>query len=392
MKAKLIKSLPVLCLLGMLSGCTDEEVATITTNVSDFNISVKANGELASQNTAVLMPPSVDRMWQYKINFILPEGTKVTKDQVVAKFEINNLTEKLRRKKDELNTVSKELENELITQEKELEDLKVQLAQREVSLRQAKRKAEQVDETTSRVESEKLRLEHQIAEQDLTLYQQKMARFKGQSELELSIKSREKERLESEVGRLETDIARCTIKAPKDGILIYSSSRGRDKVAVGDTLHMGQQFAELPSLEQMIVKAKISERNLGRLKSGMAVEIVLDANAEKKYYGVLQTLGSVISEKAKNSPEKIIEADISIDEPDFELMRPGMIARLSIVVDTHKDVVVVPTSAVILSGGKAKVKMKSMFGQTEREVKVVAFDEQSTAISEGLSAGEEVIL
>lgn len=392
MKKLLTRTLLCVAVSGLLGGCDDEDIATVTANVADFHVSVKANGELASQNTAFLTPPSVRRMWQYKINFLVPEGSYVKKGQVVARFETNKLNDKLRQKLDELSTVSKELENELITQEKELEDLKVQLAQREVAVRKAKRKSAQVDESTSKVEAEKLQLDKSIAEQDLTLYQEKMSRFKAKSELELSIKKREKQSLEAEVNKLKGDIAKLSIKAPKSGMFIYASNFKGDKFAVGDTLHTGQNFAEIPSLDKMIVKAKISERNLGRLNEGMAVEIVLDANAEKKYYGTLKTLGSVIREKAKNSPEKIIEAEIAINEPDHELMRPGMIARLSVVVDTHKDVVIVPTSAVILKGGKAVVRMKSMLGETEREVEVVAFDEQSTAISNGLSAGEEVIL
>ncbi len=392
MRHMIKQTLLIACCAGLLGGCSDEELATVTANVTDFNISVKANGELASQNTAYLTPPSVRNMWQYKINFLVPEGMQVKEGQVVARFETNKLSDKLRQKQDELSTVTKELENERIAQEKELEDLKVQLAQREVSLRKATRKAELVDETTSKVDSEKLQLDKSIAAQDLTLYQQKMSRFKAKSALELSIKQREKGALEAEVNTLKASIAKLSIKAPKSGMFIYASNYKGDKFAVGDTLHTGQTFAEIPSLDQMIVKAKISERNLGRLKEGMNVEIVLDANAEKKYYGKLTNLGSVIQEKAKNSPEKVIEAEVAISQPDHQLMRPGMIARLSIVVDTYKDVVVVPTSAVLLTEGKATVKMKSMFGQTEREVKVVAFDDQTTAIAEGLAAGEEVIL
>lgn len=387
--ATLLCSLMVL--LGVV-GCNDEQLTTVSARVDDFHVTVKANGELASAQTAFLSPPSVKRMWRYKLNFLMPEGTPVKKGQVVARFETNTVTDKLKRKKDELSTLVKELENKVLQQEKDSEDLKVQLAQREVGFRQAERKASQIDQTTSKIETQKLRYDLQIATQDLALYKIKVERQTAKAALDLSIKQREKDVLDAQVSRLQNDLKRLSVRAPKDGLFIYSSNRNGEKSAVGDTLNMGQVFAEIPSLEQMIVKAKITERNLGRLKTGMTVEIVLDANPETKYSGVLVELGSVIQEKARNSPEKVIEAQISIDDPDFDIMRPGMIARLSVVVDTHKDVILLPTQAVELTQGKATVRSKSMFGFTTKEIKVVAFDDQHTAISEGVKAGEEVIL
>lgn len=375
-----------------LTACTDEQEPTVTARMDDFHVAVKANGELASAKTAFLSPPSIKHTWRYKLNFLMPEGMPVKKGQVVARFESNTVTDKLKQKKDELSTVVKELENKILQQEKEAEDLKVQLAQREVTFRQAKRKASQIDETTSKIETQKLQYDLQIATQDLALYQSKVERQGENAALDLSIKQREKEVLDAKVANLKSDLARLSVKASKDGLFIYASNRKGEKKAVGDTLHTGEVFAEIPSLENMIVKAQISERNLGRVTKGMKVEIVLDANSQTKYSGLLIELGSVISEKARNNPEKVIEAQISIDNPDHKIMRPGMIARLSVVVDTHKDVILLPTQAVQLTDGKATVRVKSMFGHSTKEVEVVAFDDQHTAISTGITVGEEVIL
>jgi multidrug efflux pump subunit AcrA (membrane-fusion protein) len=386
------RSLLLLAVSVATTGCTDEEVSTVTARTDNFNVSVKANGELASSDTAYLSPPAVSGMWRFKLTYLAPEGSTVKKDQVVARFEPSQITDKLKQKRDELVTVSKELDNLVLTQEKAQEDLKVQLAKREVEHRKAMRKVEQIDATTSSIEAKKLRIDLKVAAHDHELYKEKVRRLLDKSQLEMSIKQREKDYLSAEVGKLSTDVKKLSIKAPKEGLFIYANNFQGDKFVVGDNLHTGQTFAEIPSLDKMIVKAKISERNLGKLNTGMAVEIVLDANAQKKYQGTLINLGSVIREKAKNNPEKVIEAEIAIKQPDRQIMRPGMIARLSVVVDTHEDVIVLPTQAVSLLEGKATVRMKTMFGETNRAVEVVAFDEQTTAISEGLNNGEEVIL
>lgn len=392
MKTFFYKPLWIMLCATLLSACSPGKQGTIVAKVADFNVSVQANGELASSDTAYLSPPSIKRMWRYKLTYLQPEGSQVEKDQMVAMFESNTISDKLKQKKDSHSTVAKELENLKLNQVKDQEDLKVQLARREVNLRKSKRKVEQVNDTTSQIEAKKGLLDLQIAKQDLTLYQQKVTRLDDKSALNLAIKQRELGTLQAQVDQLDRDLARLSLKAPKAGLFVYASNQEGNKFAVGDTLHTGETFAQIPSLDTMIVKAKVSERNLGKIRQGMDVEIALDANPQIKYHGKLTKLGAVISEKAKNNPEKVIEAHIEITDPDREIMRPGMIARISIVVDTHKAVIVLPSQAISRQDGKATVRVKSTFGEESREVKVVAFDDHQTALSSGLAPGEEVIL
>jgi HlyD family secretion protein len=382
----------VVVIFTLLTGCSGDKRATVIAKEAVFNLSVEANGELASSNTAYLSPPSIKRMWRYKLIYMLPEGSQVSKGQVVARFETNTIADKLRQKKDGLSTAAKELENQILNQQKEQQDLKVQLARREVNLRQAQRKTAQLNVTTSTIEAKKLLLDLNIAEQDLALYQHKVTGLADKSALNLAIKKRKKQDLQTNVDHLQSDIDRLSIKATKAGLLVYANNHEGNKFAVGDTLHTGQTFAEIPSLDKMVVKAKVSERNLGKIKTDMAVVIVLDANPGVKYQGKLTSLGTVIREKAKNNPEKVIEAQIDILDPAHDIMRPGMIARIAIVVNRFKDVIVLPNQAISQSGSEATVTVKSTFGEQRRVVKVLASDELNSALSSGIRVGEEVIL
>lgn len=391
--------LPVVCfmvlppvLMVSVTACSVAQPPSVVAQKGDFSVSVQANGELASSDTAYLSPPGIKRMWRYKLTFMLPEGAQVKKDQLVARFDSNDIADKLKQKQDSLITVSKELENLVLQQRKEKEDLKVQLALRQVNLRKARRKAGQLDVGTAQIEIRKLQLDLNIAQHDLVLYQAKVKQLDSDSVLDLSIKQRAQQSLQLEVDRLKRDLQRLSIKAPKAGIFVYGSNFEGDKFTVGDTVHSGQHFAEIPSLAKMVVKAKVSERYLGKINIGMAVEVTLDADPAVKYHGQLSTLGAVIQQKAKNSPEKIIEARITIVDPDHTVMRPGMIARIAIVVDTHKDVIVLPSRAVSHSNGDAWVQVPTWFGSKSRPVEVLAFDQHNTALSRGVAVGEEILL
>ena len=107
----------------MMAGCSDEEQAVVKVRQDNFNVVVKANGELASAQTAFISPPGLKNMWRYKLNFMLPEGAEVKKGQVVARFETNTVTDKLKQKRDELTTVSKELDNLLETRFNKLNEI-----------------------------------------------------------------------------------------------------------------------------------------------------------------------------------------------------------------------------------------------------------------------------
>ena len=112
MKRVIVKGMTCILLMSALTGCSDDEQPTVMARKADFNVAVKANGELASAHTAFLSPPSVGGMWRYKLTFLVPEGAMVKKDQVVARFEPTTLSDKLKRKRDEFRTIEKELENE----------------------------------------------------------------------------------------------------------------------------------------------------------------------------------------------------------------------------------------------------------------------------------------
>ena len=62
-------------LLCCLQACDQGQVETV--QQERIEVIVSASGELESQQTAMIAPPSISRMWQYQIKQLLPENTQV---------------------------------------------------------------------------------------------------------------------------------------------------------------------------------------------------------------------------------------------------------------------------------------------------------------------------
>jgi multidrug efflux pump subunit AcrA (membrane-fusion protein) len=142
--------------------------------------------------------------------------------------------------------------------------------------------------------------------------------------------------------------------APKGGMVVYSNSEGSRfggssaiSIEEGAQVRERQSIIKLPDLANMQVDVKVHESKIENLERGMRALIRVQGR---------ELQGTVIS--VANQPEatsrwegnvKEYKTIVKIDgEP--EGLRPGMTAEVEILVTNLKDVVRVPTSAVVETG------------------------------------------
>jgi len=82
---------------------------------------------------------------------------------------------------------------------------------------------------------------------------------------------------------------------------------------------------------------------------------------------------------------------IKLDNSSGEL-RPGMFARVGLVLDKKESAVVVPKEAVIRQGGQAYVFVIKDSSAEKREVQVGMDDGEMIEIVSGLKSGEQVVI
>jgi HlyD family secretion protein len=316
----------ILTLASCGSEVTDESVSSTKVKISV----VDANGELASSDSAVIGPPVIKSMWQYKITFLAPEGKEVKPGQPVVGFDPSELRQTLSIKSSQLRTAIKSLENTKLTNEAALEKQKLQLAEQVMKNEKAVRKWQQSKGLESSIQSHKLEIEYQLAANEVERLKRTLIKNSESNKIKISIAKNTVARLESEVKQMKSGVSRLTIMAPKAGIVIYEADHQGNKVSVGDTVWRGRKIVSLPSLERMIVKSTILEADAGKVKIGQKVDIRLDAAPERVFRGMVKNLGQIFRRKNPKQPNIIFDAEIELLEIDVDLMRPGMATRLKI--------------------------------------------------------------
>jgi HlyD family secretion protein len=140
--------------------------------------------------------------------------------------------------------------------------------------------------------------------------------------------------------RVRTNLAYATIVSPIDGVVI-----SRD-VDVGQTVAASLQaptlFTIAQDLSEMQVNTSIDEADIGQIKKGQEVLFTVDAYPELTFDGKVK--------QVRLSPEIVqnvvtYQVILEVSNPEL-LLKPGMTANVTILVDHREDVLKVPTGAL----------------------------------------------
>ena len=191
-------------------------------------------------------------------------------------------------------------------------------------------------------------------------------------------------------------VERCTIKAPADGILVYSSSRYYDesaRIRPGAQLYYRQEIFSLPDLTKMRVKMKIHESVIKKVKLGMPATFQIDA-LNKTLNGKVRKIATIAqSDGWRGQGVKQYETELSIDDmPSDAGLKPGMTAEVKILIGAVSDALSVPVTGITEYENQKVVYVVSPAGIARRTVTVGESNEQFVEVTDGLAPGEEVAL
>jgi len=291
---------------------------------------VRVTGELRSSNSRYFGPPAVPDTWNYTISFMAPDGAVVPAGVPILRFDAQELMTQARDKGNALNEKEKELEKQRIVGKETINELKLQVEEARAALDKAELKADiPADLLASRDYREnQLLLEH--ARITLALREEELSKEERIQQTEAEILEREIAVLRAEDAQLQASIGSMTIKAPDEGVVIHATDRHNNKHSVGDNVWMGRRVIEFPDLRKLEVHLEIPERESARIATGQAVQFTLDAAPDRIFKGRITDLASVVHTRSTNQPAKVFDATVTLDNPDPELMRPGMSVKAEI--------------------------------------------------------------
>ena len=198
--------------------------------------------------------------------------------------------------------------------------------------------------------------------------------------------------------KLEAQLAACTIRATTPGLVIYSTSmnyeaRERDPIEIGDIVHKGQKMITIPNSSEVAGVVRVHESWIEKVHPGLPVRVTADPFPDSVFSGIVETVSPLPDAQSRwaNTGLKVYTTHVSIEGRDH-VLRPGMSAKIEIVIDELEDVLCVPLQAVASTNGSKTCYLVTPAGLEERVVETGQYNNSFVEITSGLSEGEVVSL
>ncbi len=233
-----------------------------------------------------------------------------------------------------------------------------------------------------------------VLDLDRTLKSQKAATEKAKSDLDAAANTEKLER--DAVKQVKEQIAKCSIKAPAAGILVYYKRPWDDesRVKPGSTLYSQQQLFMLPDLGKMRVKVRIHESVVKKVKVGLPATMLAEPLPNQPLHGKVQTVATLArSDGWRSSSVKEYDAEIGIDDlPADAGLKPGMTAEVRIALGTLRGILMAPVQCVSERRGKRYAYVLAGRAIERREVTTGESNEQFVQLLTGVKEGEALAL
>lgn len=128
------------------------------------------------------------------------------------------------------------------------------------------------------------------------------------------------------------------LKAPEPG---YVGDRFVDE---GALLAPNSPVLTVIGIERVIIRAAIIERDYGRIRVGQEAAVRVDAFPERVFIGNVARLAPMLRESSRNA-----QVEIDVDN-DSLVLKPGMFARVDVVIKQSESAQIVPSRAVVTRG------------------------------------------
>lgn len=209
----------------------------------------------------------------------------------------------------------------------------------------------------------------------------------------------EKEKALINVDDAQLDLGYTMIKSPIDGTVIYVS------VEEGQTVNTNQStpsIIEVAQLDVMTIKAQVSEADIIHIATGQKVYFSILGAPQHKFYGEIRSIEPGPTLLTGNDSELNIgdndaiyyNAVFDVDNTK-RLLRFGMTAQVSIVLDAAQEALLVPSQILTnkLSGkNRYRVSVLVQDALEMRDVEIGINNKVYAQVLSGLDLGDRVVM
>ncbi len=243
------------------------------------------------------------------------------------------------------------------------------------------------DVAERRAEVERVRLNN-----DSQLASRKADRDNRQTQVQLT---------ESRLAKLNDQFKGAKMVAPRDGLVVYSTSvegsrwgGGNETLQIGQQVYSNQLIIALPDTSDMVAAVRVHEALAGRIRPGQDVQVRIDAAGGKVFQGKVDNIG-VMAESGGWRDPNLREYTVRIsllDASAEDELKPAMRVEARVILGSVEDAVTVPVQALFTEGAVQFVYKPEGNRFIKHPVRVGRRSETLAEIPAGLEEGQVVLV
>lgn len=359
----------------------------------DLVTGVGVTGTLVASDSESLGPPQLERVWEFKISMLAPEGADVKKGQPVLAFDTTELQHRLEDNSAVAEQARKEIEKTRANVALHAQDDQLELAQAEANLRKTALKLDAPPDILGMKERKEAELDADLAKREVAAIKARMKSVRAAAEAQIRLLESKQRRAEMLVANTRSAISQMTVLSPRDGTVVYLTDPRGDKHKVGDSIWRMLRVLQVPDLRRMRANGEVDESDAGRVAVGQRVTLRLDAHPDDEFAGTITRASRTVQQQTGTfNPVKVLRVEIALDRSDPAKMRPGMRFQGTIELGRNRNVLLIPREAVFLSDGHPVAYRRSAFSVATVPLTLGQQNEKVIEVRSGLHADDLVMI
>lgn len=412
-------------------------VETVAVRRSDLNVRLTASGRVDSSRSTIIecdlenLGVSVRGVGMVAggastILSVIPDGSRVKKDDVLCVLDSSDYVELERQQAMNVDRARADYRQSVLTLDvaktgvreyregimlQEIKGLEGQIALTKADIERAQDRLQ----WTRRMCAKGYVPQAQLSTDELTLDQLAFSLTQGKTRLKLfqefsapkylrilesevlsaaaieNYQSRRFQRYTDRLDNIRRQIARCTITAPHDGLVIYANEQMRQtQIEPGMAVRQRQRLFYLPDLEQMEVVTMVHESVVKEVKPGQLARVKIEALNGRTVEGRVTSIMQVPTQDWF-SEVKYFTAKVKLAEIPRGLL-PNMSAEVEIFTVRRPDVLTVPPESIVYEDGQDYCVIAHEDSLERRAITLGQTTEDLLEVTDGLDEGDEIVL
>jgi RND family efflux transporter MFP subunit len=182
--------------------------------------------------------------------------------------------------------------------------------------------------------------------------------------------------------------ARSHLISSIDGVVLKLARDAKGQpMTNGQLVAPGIEIAQIAPLDELIADIDLVGRDgLALIQVGQEARIHHHAWADQNFTGSVLRIAPTVNEQTR-----ALRAEVLIDNASG-VLRPGMFVEVTLIVERHENVPVVPRRAITERGGRSVAFVLRGQRVAQVEVTLGLGDDESIEIRNGLNAGDRVVV